>query len=481
MICPTPLFLSLALFSLGDPLTPLDIVASLETVTTQAIAKAQPSVVAITRMRGEDPEKTTAIRGLNGARQGQNPRVGLDGNPLSGTPGDFAPPGDFSAGVVIGERGEILTTYHTLRGAEQIWVRGGKQVFEAEILAADPRSDLAVIAPRVSPEQPLPTLPAIKIGDATKMKPGTFLVALGNSYNAGRDGRASAGFGILANTARKVHAPQQDEAPVRGQFFRYQPTLLQLDIKLNLGMSGGAVVNMKGELVGLTTAGASPVGYDVQAGYAIPMDSLGRRIAETLRQGKEVEYGFLGIGLMENVPNGIKTVTPGTPADKADLVVNDVILVIGDRELELEDGLTMALSNIPAGETVKLKVLREGRILEKTVLVSKYPVNGPVIATNRPSAWRGMRVDFTSVLNAGGQQNLMEAMAKGGVGITEVETGSPADTSGLKKGVVITEVDGKPILTPADFTKAVAAKPDKDVTLTTELGGVPGQKVVVKK
>ena len=73
------------------------------------------------------------------------------------------------------------------------------------------------------------------------------------------------------------------------------PTLLQLDAKLNLGMSGGAVINLKGELVGLTTTAASPAGFDAQAGYAIPMDKLGRRVVETLKEGKEVEYGLLGI------------------------------------------------------------------------------------------------------------------------------------------------------------------------------------------
>ena len=470
---------ALALLTLADPPVPgpLDVASALEAATIQAIAKARPSVVAITRIKGDDPEKTTAIRGKNLDAPPNDPG---QGNPLQTSPGDFALPGEFSAGVVIGEGGEILTTYHTLRGAERIFVRGGQQTFEAEILAADPRSDLAVIAPRTSPGGPSPKLPPIALGDASMFKPGKFLIALGNSYNAGRDGQASAALGILANTARKIHAPPEDGAPVRNQFFRYQPTLLQLDAKLNLGMSGGAVIDLKGELVGLTTAAASPVAYDVQAGYAIPMDALGRRIAETLREGKEVEYGFLGVALLDNVPNGISSVGPGTPADKADLLANDEIVAVGDRQLEPEDGLTMALSNIPAGQTVKLKVLRKGKVLDKTVLVSKYPVNGPVIATNRPAPWRGLRVDFTSVLIANGQAELMQAMSKGGVGVVEIETDSSSDSSGLRPGIVITEVDGKPVPTPADFALAVAAGEGKDVTLTTQLGPIAGQKVIVK-
>ncbi|MDB5349927.1 MAG: trypsin-like serine protease with C-terminal domain [Planctomycetota bacterium] len=484
---------ALALLSLADPPTAADLVSALETATVEAIARAQPSVVAIARIRGDEPEKTTAIRGELPVRPGPNP---IDNGNLNGfaNPGiaarplrfEGAAPGDFSSGVVIGAGGEILTTYHTLRGASQIWVRSpDRKEFEAEILAADPRSDLAVIAPRDSADQPALRLTPIKVGNATKLRPGTFLIALGNAYNAARDGKASASWGILSNTARKIHAPQYEEksGDAARKFFRYQPTLLQLDSKLNLGMSGGAVVNMKGELVGLTTAAASPVAYDVQAGYAIPMDNLGRHIAETLRQGREVEYGFLGIGLAEEIPNGVGNVGKGTPADKANLVTGDVILAVGDRQLDEDDGLTMALSTVTAGQTVKLKILRNGRVEEKTILVSKYPVLGPVIASNRPKAWRGLRVDFTSVLGGSSpfSEELMRAMSKGGVGIVEVETGSTAEAAGLRKDLVITAVDGQPVPTPADFARVVATKEGKDVTLTTENGPRPGEKVVLKK
>ncbi len=371
-----PSLLVLAMIApLGDPPTAADIVAALESATIDAIARAQPSVVAIARVRGDDPEKTTAIRGEPRAAA---PLAGPDNKPLQHLP--YAAPGDFSSGVVIGADGEILTTYHTLRGSQQIWVRtADKQEFEAEILAADPRSDLAVIAPREGTAGLPRKLSPMKLGDASRMRPGTFLLALGNPYNAARDGKASAGWGILANNARRIHTPpptsENTGGGVRAQFFRYQPTLLQLDAKLNLGMSGGAVVNMKDELVGLTTAAASPVAYDVQAGYAIPMDRLGRRIADRLRQGKEVEYGFLGIGLSDTVPNAVSSVGRGTPAENAGLQKDDEILAVGDRALDDEDGLTMALAEVEVGQDVKLKVRRGTEIIEITAFVSKYPVN----------------------------------------------------------------------------------------------------------
>ncbi len=473
------LVLALATFVAGDPPTAADIVSALESVTIDSIAKAQPSVVAIARVRNDDPNKTTAIRGSAPVPLA----VDVNGKPIRFF--NYAPPGDFSSGVVIGSSGEILTTYHTLLGSSQIWVRSAdKQEFEAEILAADPRSDLAVIAPRNSD---VVKLTAMKLGDAGKMRPGTFLIALGNPYNAARDGKASAGWGILANTTRRIHAPLTEEGTgiaVRGKYFRYQPTLLQLDAKLNIGMSGGAVVNMKGELVGITTGAASAVAYDVQAGYAIPMDALGQKIANALRQGKEVEYGFLGIGLDEDVPNAISSVARGTPAEKANLVKGDVIVAVGDRVLDQEDGLTMALAIVPVGQDIKLKIRHLGNPEERTIFVSKYPQPfSSVIATNRPKPWRGLRVDYSSVLtnNAMLDFSLSNAMSQGGVGVIEVEPGSSSDIAGLKKSQIITHVDNVPVPTPAVFAKVVAEREGKDAVVTIQTGSGGPVKLVIRK
>jgi serine protease Do len=439
---------------------PLDVVTALETAMSDAIAKAQPSVVAIARVRTADGEETTAIRGRN-PNPVQDDPTALTRNRMFGlipSPDDIPLPGDFGSGVVIGDHGEILTVYHIVRGAAQIWVRAqGQPRFEAEIIAADPRTDLAVIAPRESRSAPELKLTPLAIGDATKLRQGSFLVALGNPYNSAKDGRASASWGILSNVARRFQPPPNPREVVG--LFRFQSTMLQLDSKLNLGMSGGAVINLRGELVGITTSAGSPAGFDAQAGYAIPMDALGRRAVDSLRQGKEVEYAFLGVVLDENDPNSIGKVHPGTPAAQGKLVMNDKFLEVGGIPVVGEDGLALSMAAVPVGQPVKVKVLRHGEVVETFVNMSKYPVsNGEVIATDRPAPWRGLRVDFTSVLNKSvlAQDQVLGAMAKGGVGVIEIESGSPADVAGLKKGQVITAVGGKPVTTPAEFAKVVA-------------------------
>ena len=392
----------------GRPaVSPADVVAALETVISDAIAKAEPSVVAIHRFKGENSQETQAVRGRrrpsNGNANLHEPmrRFGLDAN-LRRVP---VPPDlisfDFGSGVVIGDRGQIVTMYHVVKGASELHVRAAdRQEFQAEIIAADPRSDLAVIGPTENDGADPPRLKPLAIGDAGILRKGAFLVSLGNSFNAARDGKPSASWGILSNIARKLDSGDDDMSmPRRQPRLLDHPTLLQLDAKLNLGMSGGAVINLKGELVGLTTMAASPAGFDSMAGYAIPMDKLGRRAVETLKEGKEVEYGLLGIKADGTRSNRVEEVQPNSPAAQGDLVGGDEIIAVDDSPVIDFDSLILAVNVHSAGDAVRLKIRRGDQTIERTIVLAKFPVAGEVIITNRPKPWRGLRVDYTSTLN----------------------------------------------------------------------------------
>ncbi len=507
----TSLALALALLGPAAPPSPEEILGALETAVGDAIARAERSVVAISRERdkGGGDEETSAIRGRE-SKEAPSPLISPFAQP--GEREDEESSNDFGSGVVIGPEGAILTNFHVVKGASRLRVRapGLKHAFDAEVLAADPRSDLAVISPRAaSPNLPAPDLKPLPLGDAARLRKGSFLLALGNPFNAARDGNATASWGILANFARKVQPPP-GRMGTREKQLRNYPTLLQLDSKLNLGMSGGAVVNLKGELVGITTAGGDPSGFDALAGYAIPLDALGRRAVEALRVGKEVEYGFIGIGLDEVSPetNRINVVIDGSPAERGGLKPGDLILAVGGLPVVDSDSLTLAVNSQPVGQPVKLTIRRlieppnavagdhpldQGReagegpkplippalrpprgpadglpparirtvrvqaeTLEKVVVLSKFPVLGEVIATNRPTAWRGLRVDFLSALPETFQREVLDAMALGGVGVVGVRPNSPADAAGLKVGLIVKAVNGKEVRTPSDFAEAVA-------------------------
>ncbi|MGP0067990.1 MAG: trypsin-like peptidase domain-containing protein [Isosphaeraceae bacterium] len=440
-------------------------VTALENALSEAIARAERSVVAIHRDKGENPQVTQAVRGRKPTPHVQEPsqfdiriRRPVD-------PGDFIS-FDYGSGVVVGEKGQILTAFHVVRGAERLRVRASGQVpFEAEVIAADPRSDLAVIAPRAIPGVETPRLKPLAIGDSARLRKGSFVVTLGNPFNAARDGSPSASWGIVSNLARSL-VPEEDKWPT----LRNYPTLLQLDAKLNLGMSGGAVINLKGELVGLTTTAASPAGFDAQAGYAIPMDKLGHRVVETLKEGKEVEYGLLGI-LSPDRTNRVNEVAPNSPASLGDLQIGDVIIAVNDVPIRDFDELLLAVNAYPAGEAIRLKILRSDKPIERTLVLAKFPVDGEIIATNRPGPWRGLRVDYLTQrsLRVIGMQ--FEERMSAGVVVTEVEEGSPAALAGLKKGQVIRRIGEQPVLTPRAFAEAVA-KQAGPVTLDTDRGPV---------
>jgi S1-C subfamily serine protease len=460
-----------ALWACADPpAAPVEVVTALETALGDAIEKAEPSVVAIARTKAADGEGTTAVRGRYPSPVQTDPR---------GPARQFNPNGDemvsfdYGSGVVIGDRGEILTAFHVVKGAERLEVRAvERQAFQAEVLAADPRSDLAVIVPREIPGFPPPKLKPLPLGEATRLRKGTFLLALGNAFNAARDGRPSASWGILSNVARRLELSPEDHAMRKFQLRNY-PTLLQLDAKLNVGMSGGAVVNLKGELVGLTTSLASAAGFDAMAGYAIPMDIQGRRIVETLRQGKEYEYGFLGISLDQTGgTNKVAGAQPGTPADEGNVLVDDQIVAVGEIPVHDADSLVLAINTMPAGSRVPLKILRQDQLIERVVELAKFRVEGEVIATNRPAPWRGLRVDYTSTLpHTTFGDGMLSAMARGGVVVAEVDPDSPAAGAGLKRGQVIRSVEGKHLKSPRDFARIVIGLAGP-VTVETDLGPV---------
>ncbi len=240
-------------------------------------------------------------------------------------------------------------------------------------------------------------------------------------------------------------------------------------------MSGGAVVNLRGELVGLTTDAANVSGFDAQAGYAVPVDGLGRRVIESLRRGKEVEYGMLGIEMPDDRSNRLKGAEPGTPAGDAGLVVDDQIVSVGGVPVTDWDSLVVAVNHFGPGQQVRLKILRKGEPMEKTVVLGKFNVRGEVIATSRPASWRGLRVDYPSIVAAPNlpeafipqAHDVLQAMARGGVTVTEVIPGSPADVAGLRPGNVVLAVGEKAVKSPTEFERAVAGH-DGPVELTTD-------------
>lgn len=452
---------------------------TLQEAVEQTIAKVEPSIACVlvsrsTSYRRWDPPASSSDppghlgrfdRPLRNANQSDE--LNRLFNALDLSRPDTVPE-SYGSGIVIDSSGLVLTCAHVVRNATKVYVRlpGGKGSW-ADIHASDPRSDLAVL--RL--QDRLPGLRAVEFGDGGKLRKGQFVIGLANPFAAGyRDGSPSATWGIVSNLRRQAPGLTVETDRSLQSFHRYG-TLIQTDVRLNLGCSGGALVNLKGELVGVTTALAALTGIEAPGGFAVPVDSQTTRpIISVLARGEEVEYGFLGVSLVPDAKSkrgaSVYNMFPNGPAAHAGLAVGDVIVAINDIPIHDNDDLFLQIGSLTAGAEVRLEVERPGepkRRMLTPVKLAKLYVSIPSLASRRPPAYGGLRVDYASVLcQRSGWQRIPDAVA-----IREVVPDSPADKIPLlRPDRLITHVNGALVTTPADFYHAMEQAVDGKVELT---------------
>ncbi|MDB5388546.1 MAG: mucD 4, partial [Planctomycetaceae bacterium] len=420
-------------------------------------------------------------------------------------------PTDFGSGVIIGvdagnatqPRAYILTNYHVVKGGKRVNQEEGQtdefelfvklsdhNVAQARIYAADPRSDLAVIT--ITDRDPmrikLSELKPIKLGDGSKLKKGQLVIALGNAYASARDGSASASWGMISNLSRSPAFPRP-RSEKNLQTLHDLGDLIQVDTRLNIGTSGGALINLKGEMVGLTTSLAALAGYEKSSGFAVPIDAGMLRTIQSLKEGKEVEYGFLGVSFMDdnpeifhahkrfpdatNIPLGICDfrVLPGGPAEVSGLNENEIIVSInGERVYSMED-VTREINKHGPEARVRLTVW--GRIDIGTVGDSSYGTRirevtlakwgahdeDSIISTNyRYPPWRGLVLDYSTARNKhNGEINSLGSGSTFPKGVLVLKLLPPMDVNqtDIVEGNRILQVNDTPVATPQEFLKAV--------------------------
>ena len=451
----------------------LALMAAIEQTTTAAIAKAERSVVAIARVRRD---RIPAAR----SNELRIPESG--GFEASPDNPDFVP-SNFGSGVVISADGFVVTCAHVLDDPRQndyyVWL--DKRVYPARVVsktaqvyAADPFTDLAVL--KIDAGGLIP----IEFGKAQELKKGQFVIALGNPYAIARDGQASASWGMIANLNRIAPADVPENSALAAKESLHQfGTLIHTDAKLNLGTSGGALVNLRGEMVGLTTSLAAVSGYEQSAGFALAVDDLFLRVIESLKAGKLPEFGFLGIQPedlsavdLQRGLSGAKVVNvvPGLPGDQAGLQSDDVISQVNSRPVRNRNDLFKELSQMPAGAEVSLLVERPKHVSRgreiltlKATLSKKYVATSrPGYALNGPKKWRGMLVEYAtavpSELTRGASVFGRRSAPK--LAILAVDPGTPAWEAGIRPGHGLISVDGKAVDSPEVFHGLVDGRHD---------------------
>lgn len=478
------------------------VVAQLETQIRDVIEHAEPSVVAVVVSHSERYQQVDAAERARGKLDGYAPP---ERNPLELLPRhapelarlDLSDPTHiadhlYGSGLVLdAANGLILTTYHLIDGATKVYVRSASGAGSyANLHAADSRSDLAVL----KLIHPISGLKPIRFADVRvdpnrrDKKPtvqrGTWVIAMGHPLAAGfADGKPSASWGIISNVRRKANGPEREEQRTH-PLTRYG-TLLQTDARVTLGCSGGVLLNIAGEAIGLTTPVAAVAGPDLAGGLAIPFDENYRRIIAVLQEGREIDYGFLGISIDSSflVPGvrqlglRIGQVTPGTPAAHAGLRGfgnarfsddGDTITAIDGHPVRDQDDLFLYLGAALAGHRVRLTVTRAGVKREVEVELAKYDNTMPWIASQPAPAVHGLRPDYISVLflqlQRAGDAHVLRVGLPAGVLVRELVPGSPAEAQFQKLGNgphrwMVTHVNGKAVRNPEEFYKRAGTGP----------------------
>jgi serine protease Do len=354
------------------------------------------------------------------------------------------------SGFIIDADGTIVTNNHVVRGEKSLMVTldDGTQL-PARVIGTDPRTDLAVI--RVDAGH---KLPFIQLGDSAKVRPGEWVVAMGNPFGLG--GTVTAG--IVSADGRDIGEGPYDN-------------FIQIDAPINQGNSGGPLFTQDGRVVGVNTAILSPSGGSVGIGFAIPSDMVRNVVAQILKDG-HVTRGYLGVEMQPidasmaaalKLPKAafghegalVAGVEPNSPAAHAGVQPGDVIVGIDGNKVGTPRELAVDVANIKPGSTAQLAILRDGT--PQSVSVDVTALNGTRMASAEPGdAGQPPSIGLSlAPLTPDMRSQLNLPEHAGGAVVADVQSGSAADQAGLRQGDVIVGVGTRAVASPEQAVAAI--------------------------
>ena len=368
------------------------------------------------------------------------------------------------SGVIADPNGYIITNNHVVSKADEIKVLlGDKRELKAKVVGKDPKTDIAVIKVEVQ------GLPIVPWADSDKLQVGEYVLAIGNPFGLNQ----TVTMGIVSAVGRaNVGIAEYED-------------FIQTDAAINPGNSGGALVNARGELIGINTAIFSQSGGYMGIGFAVPSNMV-RSVMEQLIKGGKVVRGYLGVSIQELNQELAKqfgaTETRGvlitdvlgdSPAKRAKLERGDVIIEYDGHAVVNPTQFRNLVAQTPVGKKVHIKLLRNGKERDQEVLVAEQPVT--MAKTGGEPEEEDLSADgvFAGVevreLPSEGSRRFSMPRDKTGVLVVRVAQGSPAEEAGLRAGDVIAEINRKPIGGLRDFSKIAGSLVPKESALVLVL------------
>ena len=356
------------------------------------------------------------------------------------------------SGVIVNENGFILTNNHVVKGADEIKViLYDKREFKGKVVGTDPRTDLSVVKIEAT------NLPTLTLGDSSKLKTGDVVLAIGNPFGLNQ----TITMGIVSAVGRSNIGLADFE------------DFIQTDAAINPGNSGGALVNGRGELVGINTAIFSTSGGYMGIGFAIPSDMAKSVMDSIIKHGKVIR-GWLGVSIQNLTPDlakslGIKEtegaliagVENSSPADKAGLKRGDLITEMNGKKITDATALRNVVASMAPGAKADIKIIRSGKELTITAVLGEYKEKKIVKKTAYNNAFKGVTVqELTPSLRD--KLNLPEGIA--GVVVTDIASDSPSQGL-LQVNDVIEEMNRKAVRSAQEYEAIVSKIGEHDTIL----------------
>ncbi|MDX8478494.1 DegQ family serine endoprotease [Mesorhizobium sp. VK24D] len=425
------------------------------------VATTKPAVVTVTTVMNAQPNAMGEASPPDGSN-GNSPFddyfrqfFGDQGIPVPKAPPQQSQHAEaLGSGFIVGSDGTIVTNNHVVDGATSIKVTldDGTEL-PAKLVGHDTKNDLAVL--KIKASKPLPT---IKWGDSNKLMTGDQVLAIGNPFGIGTTVTA----GIVSARGRDLHSGPFDD-------------FIQIDAPINRGNSGGPLVDVDGNVVGIDTAIFSPNGGSVGVGFAIPSNQAQKVVAK-LMKGGNIEYGYLGVQIQPvtqdvasamglDHPGGalVAAVTQGSPAAKAGIEIGDVITGFGGQEIKDPKDLSRAVADVAPGAKETVNIWRKGKAIQISADVGRNSEDTQTASTGeqgKPSAGQGLGVPSLGLgltdITPDIRQELNLADNQRGAVVERVSPDKAASAAGLQPGDVIVAVDQTPVKSARQANQVIA-------------------------
>jgi len=353
------------------------------------------------------------------------------------------------SGVIISADGYIATNNHVVDGAEDLQVvLNDQRTYEAEVIGVDPTTDIALIKIKET------NLPTVQFADSDKLKIGEWVVAVGNPFSL----TSTVTAGIVSANGRSIDIVRRTGGEMAIESF------IQTDAVVNPGNSGGALVDINGDLVGINTAISSPTGVFAGYSFAVP-SAIVKKVVEDLREFGVVQGGLLGARIVElntayaeeqgiDRDNGvlITEVTDDSAAEKAGLKDGDVIVGVDDVTTLRNSELLEQLGRHRPGDVVTIRYERDGKMRSAEARLQNTSGTTDVVRPEpKPEVVMELGAEFVDL-----DEDTATAMdVSGGVTVADINSGIIAEQTRIRPGFIITKVNGSKVRNVSDFQRQV--------------------------